>query len=1307
MITQIPKPLDGQEFERCNLVLWRCILKDETTYLYGRRGQRQHGVDILGCRNANPAHLVGIQCKLKTNGHMLREQEVREEVDKALTFRPQLSEYVIVTTAPDDAKLQSLAKELSINVSKSRQPKLNITVLGWGNLQLEIRRHPEALKAFDPSHTPQGDQIRQDIGNIPEKVSDVLSPKIELVLQEVASLKSNEVAIEYSTVQDEHEEVINDYLELIPSKPETALGLLQKLEERIVSNASDHIRFRIKTNIAACQLELGQKREAATGLIAAWDFARADPKAIANKALGFLLLENWGYVRDFAERELKKQPSNARLSACYVRSLIHDEAIDDPIMSIPEESRNTPEVVEAHVQWLIERGEPCSWWDAAISAYRQFPEIAVFQELGANALLSRPIGGERYYYGQFFDASYYRDVKEAIQIYESLWERVQDRSANRGSDLSSIPVNLMIAYHFVGDDEAAIKLGWQAQERFPDEENIKEYLASILIDQGDTTRALELISRSAVNLQVITARFKIAVANKDWSTVLELVNVHLDQFPESEQIVARAMGVVAQMELAESVDVRDFLERECGEFEGDTRALTLFAQSARIRGDEDFSLSLFESATLAFRNGDDTYIARLALAEEAIAHRQVDVVVEALLGHVALDRDSEALRTLAQALVYDVPIRDRATKFFADLAPDVRFNTFFQRLEGILHFNRGDREAAIKPLLAAFKEDRQIDTLLCLVWAYYATNDQDAIQKLVNGSEVKILKGSPLERIGLSHVLLDFSDPVRALDTAYGALIADLSNAELVTRFLGFVLKASSMARELGIGDTVGTGVWVQLIHTGGTYEALVGESHDRPWGQAVPLSNSFISACLGLKVGDEFETTNSLGVKETWTVAELKPWWLQAFRHLTVSFSQRFPEAHGFASLTIADDDIEPVLEQVRRHSAMARQQADVYLQHNIPLVVAAADRPGGTVAFAQYLGSIDEEVKVCSGAFDERSEALRVIQEHECAGAVLDAFTAWHAAVLGVIPVLEERLGPLAIPAHELNRLREMTEDHVGLGEGDSMSLDYRDGQFFRSVETAKDRAKRLSAEKSLVETIEERCSVEPEQLPDSLSQLGEKLIRVSPDGAFSVGIMAGETRILVSEDLAIRRYSQEAFRTKGVWIQAVLFCAEQSGTMRTESYAEAVVYLAVHRHGYVFVSTSILLSVFERDESRDLDQLEALCIYVGGENAQLQSNTRIVAEFVNIIWANAQPIILADNFPIDAKTLKATNLMFRTLILARRDGEWARWAASLYQELATKPRRYLLRWCEENFLPVGRLLASLRGDSELRLGLTKCRA
>ena len=176
-------------------------------------------------------------------------------------------------------------------------------------------------------------------------------------------------------------------------------------------------------------------------------------------------------------------------------------------------------------------------------------------------------------------------------------------------------------------------------------------------------------------------------------------------------------------------------------------------------------------------------------------------------------------------------------------------------------------------------------------------------------------------------------------------------------------------------------------------------------------------------------------------------------------------------------------------------------------------------------------------------------------------------------------------------------------------------------------------------------------------------------------------------------MRRLARDGFGAKGVWLQSVLSDAEQAGTLSFNTYADSVVYLAYYRHAYVSVSAPVLLSIYERDSSRDLFQLENLCSFVGDENAEIQSHTAIVAEFVNTICANSQMLVIADEFPVDSKTRKATNLMVRALLEERRKGDWAIWGAALYLRLATLPRRYLLRWCEDKTLPVGQLLTSLR--------------
>ena len=51
---EIPKPKDWQAFQRSCVLLFQAELKDPNAQEYGRGGQSQRGIDVLGKRNGNP-----------------------------------------------------------------------------------------------------------------------------------------------------------------------------------------------------------------------------------------------------------------------------------------------------------------------------------------------------------------------------------------------------------------------------------------------------------------------------------------------------------------------------------------------------------------------------------------------------------------------------------------------------------------------------------------------------------------------------------------------------------------------------------------------------------------------------------------------------------------------------------------------------------------------------------------------------------------------------------------------------------------------------------------------------------------------------------------------------------------------------------------------------------------------------------------------------------------------------------------------------------------------------------------------------
>lgn len=1277
---QIPKPSDEQAFERCNLVLWRCVLNDPGAELYGRRGQRQYGVDIVGRRNGMADRIVGIQCKLKGAERRLTESEVREEVRKALTFEPALSEYFIVTTAPDDAKLQSLALQLSQEESKYREKGLQISVLGWDSLQRRINRHVEAQRAFDPSHTAMGDRILEAIGRAPidtaTQVIDSLEPELKDLGKKIEALQTIDPLAAAAAVHSEQEQQINDYVPLISSDPSKAVDLFKRLEGRLEKNTSGRIRFRVAANIAACHQQLGDLGLAANGFVEAWKLAPEEPKAIANKAYGLLLMEDWSALRTFAEEQLAVHEDNAVLAACYLSGLGVDESVTDPLALIPPSVRDSVEVAEAYIRWVMKRGEVGDWWDAAIHAYADHSSNEVIEGLYAIALLERIQHGGAIRNDRALGQSELADAAIACEILASKWGRMVDGQRYIRSDESIVAFNLMVGYRLAGKRSDAIEVGSAAIERFPEDQSIREVLGVILAERGENDRALEVFSGLDVGGRTATVRLGIACATGDWSTVRDISDKHLSLFPEQEQNFVRAAGVRAEAELAPSEQRLGLLKAASNRFLQDSRGLTLLAQGARLHGFDEVADAYFAAAQKALSSGDDGLKARTAIALEALARQQPNIAANALIDEVPTDRDSPELYLLAQALVADRPIRARAMDFFQRLDREVTSQPAYAKLQGMFHFGRGSPEEAIEPFAAVFEFDTSIDNLMRLVASHMVCGNRDTAYELLERDGVDYLPGSPLARMNYSHVLLDFGKGERALEVGYRALIDGFENDEVVKMFMGLILKPSD-SRPTDFDDVIARGAWVRLTSSDGEeYEALVGESETRPWGSKADPENSFVAKALGLRVGDEFDHTNATtGIIQTWTVAEVKPGWLQAFHHITAKFGQLFPDAQGFASMRLRADDIDPVLSQVRRAGEHMRNRADLYIKKHLPLAAVAGTDIAAQLAFTRYLVSIGEDFRVCLGAGEELSHAIDLIRENNRSGAVMDALTVWRAAELGVLGVLTEQLGPLAIPAAEFQQLDAMVMEQEALAGKESMRLGYKDGEYVRDVLTEEDTTEYAASIRSRLDAIKTAVDVQPVVVPDELSEAGDELMDSPLDETVGPAVLAGIDRLLVCEDMILRNLVGAAFGAKGVWIQAVLLSALHAGKMSLDAYAESVVYLACYRHGYVTLGSSVLSSVFERDASEELWRFEAVCKYVGNEHAEANSHVRMAAEFIDEIW---------NRYPrAEAKVVKATTLVFRSLFCDHRGDKWVNWAALLCLQMNKAAIEYFEEWCREQSL------------------------
>lgn len=146
--TNFPSPTDPNEFE--SMIRDICALEwnDPNTDKFGRKGQKQYGVDVYG----QPINLNGkycaTQCKLRTKKEQLTEQEIEAEVRDARQFSHSLDTLIIATDAPRDTHTQILIDQFSQR--EMSHNGFRVTVWFWDNITERLAAHPKLIVKYYP-----------------------------------------------------------------------------------------------------------------------------------------------------------------------------------------------------------------------------------------------------------------------------------------------------------------------------------------------------------------------------------------------------------------------------------------------------------------------------------------------------------------------------------------------------------------------------------------------------------------------------------------------------------------------------------------------------------------------------------------------------------------------------------------------------------------------------------------------------------------------------------------------------------------------------------------------------------------------------------------------------------------------------------------------------------------------------------------------------------------------------------------------------------------------------------------------------
>jgi len=143
----IDPPGNPDRFEEFCLSLIKKVWNNPQAQRYGRRGQRQHGVDIFG--KYQGGDMWGLQCKCTdiVDGS-LSDTEIRDEVNKAKNFRPTIKNYIIATTLKRDVHMQDIANE--ITEENRKEGLFTVSIWSWDEIKIYLNENREVLLEYYP-----------------------------------------------------------------------------------------------------------------------------------------------------------------------------------------------------------------------------------------------------------------------------------------------------------------------------------------------------------------------------------------------------------------------------------------------------------------------------------------------------------------------------------------------------------------------------------------------------------------------------------------------------------------------------------------------------------------------------------------------------------------------------------------------------------------------------------------------------------------------------------------------------------------------------------------------------------------------------------------------------------------------------------------------------------------------------------------------------------------------------------------------------------------------------------------------------
>jgi hypothetical protein len=1058
-------------------------------------------------------------------------------------------------------------------------------------------------------------------------------------------------------LETEIDRQINEYRDQMNSgKVNASLQLFKKLLEHQAKNLTPILIFRVKANIAICKHLLGDADGAVKLLFEACTYAPADHRAIAYKALAYVLDENVDEALEFGLRELANDPSNELLAGFLLQATRikyqNSDSFVDPFPSFSDEVRQSKSVRLAHLHLLASQKAPC-WKEWAENLLKDYPDDLQAKNLVATGILQNYIENRQSQNGFKFSQVDMDQLDLAVNYFSAEWEafKSSDKVANSG-DLQTVQ-SLLILYKLTGNVEGLRAECGFVLANFTHDQELIETIVNCLLDLNERELFDNAIKK--VNSTENARRFKFLsmVARKDWEGLNRFQDYSFSKFDGAFLLHARVVVYIARSYKGIAQGKTD-LEALLDGGELDSRARLLlfeFAVESKIQ-----SVALLAHSYGFTRVGNESDVIEFYHYMKLVRFLQDwKEIVTRLASHPEVQDSYELKHMLALGFVNEYPLRLEGVAFYEDLKINPKG---FELLLGIYSFKRKDYEGAKFYFRQYYSSGgRDIYGFLVLCEIAKLNGDDDGLLSVFSEFQPMELDGPPEQFMQVAKYLVSTGKSEEGLTLAYEIYEANQDLPKVALNYFHIFLLANKdvLPEESG---AVGAGCYIKLISSEGvTIERMVSRSIEDDLALDPVSVDPYVKRVLGARVGYEYQQPK-LQSEITWRLEEVKHRFVQGFHQVCTTFESRFPEEGGLWSLKVDEGNIQPLLDLVKGQAERDEDFLATVIDKNIPLEISAGMWNKNVFQVADLMRSSTGHIQTCTGTADERDAALETVRRLKGKSAVLDSYTAWVAAELGLVSALKEYFGEVIICDGTILTMKLMLNEFEGLSSA-GMSVGWKKGGFTKTEYKESDiRAQKERIARN-IKSLEDNCTVTHYDFSSELDELTEQLLKINSDAVVPYFLALERGAILVSEDAYSRGFAGNIYKLKdSSWLQPIINTLVGEGYIDGDFYARLILGLCQHRHSFVSISSFVLENIYGHDADPELHDFTAICEYLGGQDADVESHYHLITMFILKHWVfDYNPMLdqalekmlrisHGDVFP-SAKVLKATTVMFDRLL------------------------------------------------------------